>query len=464
MLISEFYAPDAPDIIDTGPIYAPGARFTVTPLSQTTTRGLPTGPYTVTLTDGAGNPLAQALDQQFILSDGGNHGLFSGGGNPLSDPLPAPMDDAPDSDEEPEPTGSPTIIVTIPAGSTSATFTYTNSIAGTYLLGVAPSGGPLGTLLPLTVTAVVTQPGVNAGIGGYDMPAASINSPGKIFDVGYLYGSLAGLDDTPFATCHKISIKDTTAFKKLLGPEQLTALAVGASERTITIEAEWATFKLENFLLAKGGSISTITSLVAPTTAPTLTAAAGTTTYTAGYIAVAYSWVTPYGQTAISTIATVQVTSGQQITVTDLGTAMGTAGATAINYFMSAMSYATAAAASAAPLYLCMSNTGGATILPTNYPPLTNQSTPIISPTGATRRIQTFGVNDQPVPCRFHYLTPRGGGDLEYYFYNCMIPDITIDHTMKDFVVPKLTIDCYGDNTQSGRPIWSILSPSTTGI
>jgi hypothetical protein len=433
--ISEFFAPDMLDTVDAGPQLT-GGRFTVTPATQSTGRGLPTPPYTVTMTDTAGNPHAAASDQQFLLSDGGDNGVF----------VP--------------------VVVTIPAGSTSAIFIYSQATPGSYLLGVAPWDGPLASLLPQTVVAVVTQPGVNTGIGGYHMPAASINSPGKVFDIGYLFASMNNPDDVPFATCHKVSLKDTTAFKKLLGPEQLTALAVGASERTITLEAEWATFKLEQLLLGKAGTVSSVTSLPAPTTAPVATPAAGTppTTYTAGYIAVAYSWVGPYGQTTISPIATVQVTASQQITVTDLGTAMATAGATSINYFMSAQSYPTAAAASGAPLYAATYNSGGATVLPAAYPSLINQSTPILSSTSGTRRILTFSVNDQPVPCRMHYLTPQSGGDLELFFYNCLIPDITIDFTMKDFVVPKLSIECYGDATQPGKPIWAVLTPTSTGI
>lgn len=436
MPISEFFAPDLLDTVDSGPQLSLTGFFTVTPASQSTGRGQPTPPYTVTLTDTSGNPAPLGHDQQFLLSDGGDNGTF----------VP--------------------VLITIPAGSTSAIFIYSQGVPGSYLLGVAPLDGPLSNLLPQTVIAVVNQPGVNTGIGGAFMPAASINSPGKVFDIGYLFGTLNNPDDVPFATCHKVSLKDTTAFKKLLGPEQLTAIAVGASERTITLEAEWATFKLEQLLLAKSGSVSSVPMLTAPTVAPVPTAAVGTppTTYTAGYIAVAYSWVGPYGQTTISPIATVQVTAAQQISIADLGTAMGTAGATSINYFMSAQSYPTAAAATGAPLYACFYNEGGVTVLPGSYPSLINQATPILSSTGASRRILTFSVNDQPVPCRFHYMTPQSGGDLEFFFYNCLLPDLTVDLTMKDFVVPKLSIECYGDPTQPGKPIWAVLTPSSTGI
>lgn len=283
-----------------------------------------------------------------------------------------------------------------------------------------------------------------------------ITKPGSQFTEGYLFATQNNPDDLPFATLTNFSIRDTLGLKELMTPEQLTACAVGASDAKIVLEADFAIIKLEQFLLARGGSVSSLSPITASMSGPTLAAASGTTPFTAGYIAVGFTYVNEYGQTLMSPLATQVVTSGQQINVSSLTPLP--AGATSVNYFMSSQSYLTSAAALAAPVYLVGNGTGGATSLVV-YPSTTAPGVPLISSLGLTRRDLLRGVNSKPSPTRLHFATPSDGSDIEVFAYGVIIPDISIDWKMKEFVVPKFTCNIYGDVTKPGSPIFHILMP-----
>ena len=408
----------------------PDVAFSVSPSLRSAAPNAATGAYVVTLLDASGlETTAPMGGQLFLLSDGGSGGVFS----PAS--------------------------ITIAAGYGTASFTYSNATPGVYALGVAPSGGTLSALSPLTVSAVITSSGAGSG-GGSRMTsnnaAAVIGGNGKIFGEGYLFAKNSTWDDTPFATIEDLTIKDDITFTELMGPEQLTALAVGAKERKVTLEASFATFKLEQLLLARAGSISTVAAVLAPATAPTLTAAAGTTNYTAGYIAVGYTWQTPYGDTVVSPLTTIAVTATQQITVTSLAAALAAAGGASVNYFMSSASYATAAAL-AAPLYAAGNTAGGATILP-NYPVPPARTAPLVSSISTARRVLQFGTADTPTPCLMHFQTPAGGLDLELFAYNCVIPSLEIPLKNREFTVNKIGINAYGDPTVNNGAVWEVLT------
>ena len=106
--------------------------------------------------------------------------------------------------------------------------------------------------------------------------------------------------------------------------------------------------------------------VVAPVAAPTLTAVAGTTNFTAATYTVGYTLTNPWGETTVSPTATVALTAGQAIQV---GAITLNVGATGVNYYVSD--------AGGTAIYLDGSSTGVQTTisaLPTSttVPPLTN--------------------------------------------------------------------------------------------
>ena len=72
--------------------------------------------------------------------------------------------------------------------------------------------------------------------------------------------------------------------------------------------------------------------VVAPIAAPTLTAVAGTTNFTAATYTVGYTLTNPWGETTVSPTATVTLTAGEAIQV---GAITLNTGATGVNYYVS---------------------------------------------------------------------------------------------------------------------------------
>jgi hypothetical protein len=159
-------------------------QYAVAPASQVAAAGVATGNFTISLLLGP----AGAGGQNFSLSDHAGGGTFA-----------------------------PGTLVTIPAGSTSVTFTYTNAAAGNYTLTVTPSGGALAgvgsedvqasfttgstvpdgfLVTPATRSAVVNQltddyfidllAGANPGVAGGGGQAFTLTTsdPGGQFVVG----------------------------------------------------------------------------------------------------------------------------------------------------------------------------------------------------------------------------------------------------------------------------------------
>src|SRR5438477_11667292 len=105
--------------------------------------------------------------------------------------------------------------------------------------------------------------------------AAVFNPADVVWGLGYLFGTQTNTDDGPFGTLQDFSLKDSLGLKELQGPEALTAVAVGASERKLTGEAQWGRIRLRQFLRVRGGILTKQTGIANPAAAPTLTAAAG---------------------------------------------------------------------------------------------------------------------------------------------------------------------------------------------
>jgi hypothetical protein len=102
------------------------------------------------------------------------------------------------------------------------------------------------------------------------MPAAVVNPTNVVFMKGYLFASIGNTitDDVPFAELQDISFKDDISLKELMGPEQLTAVAVGITSRKVTGSAKFAKIRARQFQALRGGG------------APAFST--GKTTYTAG--------------------------------------------------------------------------------------------------------------------------------------------------------------------------------------
>jgi hypothetical protein len=102
------------------------------------------------------------------------------------------------------------------------------------------------------------------------MPTAVVNPTNIVFMKGYLFATIQGgnTDDVPFAELQDISFKDDISLKELMGPEQLTAVAVGITSRKVTGSAKFAKIRARQFQALRGGG--------------TPVNASSVTTYTAG--------------------------------------------------------------------------------------------------------------------------------------------------------------------------------------
>ena len=381
--------------------------------------------FTITLT-----PPGSQGTQAFTLSDGGSGGTFT----PAS--------------------------ATVPNGSNSVTFTYSNPNAGAVMVTVAPSGGALTGVNPQGAVVTVragSGAGISTGQAGGNMAGAIQNYTGTTFAKGFLFGNnpSTGINnDVPFGVLQNFTLKNTLGLKELMGPEGVVALAAGASDRKIVIDAQFAKINPFQYSLLMGGTLATVSAVASPTAGPTLTAAAGSTSYTAGYVAVGYSLTTQYGETLISPLTTVSLTAGQAIVVSSLGALP--AGALSANLFASSQAYATTASASAASTYVYQNYAGGATTI--TAAPLTTARTPLTATNvTAASRVYTSSILDEPTAFSLQFQTPgQGGIDQDIKVYGLIVPDFEMDFKLKEFVIPKFTANCYGDPTQSGTVLMTI--------
>jgi hypothetical protein len=110
--------------------------FTLTPASQTAAQGVATGDYTIELFNGSSPAVAGGGGQAFSLSSSDAGGTFSTGAT-----------------------------ATVPAGSSSVTFTYTSPNEGTAILTATASGSPYSVNVH-TALAVISTSGGSGGSGG----------------------------------------------------------------------------------------------------------------------------------------------------------------------------------------------------------------------------------------------------------------------------------------------------------
>jgi hypothetical protein len=79
------------------------------------------------------------------------------------------------------------------------------------------------------------------------------------FAKGFLFGTIAGgvADDVPFAELQEITIKFGLSLKEMMGPEQLTAIAVAVSEKKVTGSAKNGKFRARAISMMAGGAAPT---------------------------------------------------------------------------------------------------------------------------------------------------------------------------------------------------------------
>ena len=277
------------------------------------------------------------------------------------------------------------------------------------------------------------------------MGSGIIQAFGTEFFEGYCFATQTNPDDVPFAKLQDFDFKDSLSLKELMGPEGLTAQSVGASERKLTAAVTDMTINLSKYYRMRGGSAPVaITPIVNPAVAPTLTAGAGSTALTIGYVAVAFSYVSPYGETLISPIQTVSVTAGQQIAVTALGALPS--GVSNVNWYVSTQSYSTAPLAAAATLYLAVNNAGTAFNI-TAYSANTAKTIPTSTSLGLSRSVYSMMQTDVPTPFQVHLKNPVDGSGREFLFKQVVCPDLDSAMKLRDWTTQKYTFNIYADPT-----------------
>ena len=291
------------------------------------------------------------------------------------------------------------------------------------------------------------------------MAGGVFNRSGVTFAKPFIYGTnpqTGVMNDVPFGMAQKVSFKNTYGLQKAMGPEGVLALAAGYSERTVTFEISNMVIKPEMYLLAMGGSITTVSAVASPTAAPTLSAGAGTTSLSAGFLAVGYSWQSQYGQTLVSPLSAVSITATQLVNVTVPALVTGAQYAA---LFCNAAVQATSAAAVAAPVYF--SQTIATTTTSITALPSTNTTVPVTA-SNITSAYRTYQSNaaDEASPWVLQIQTPGVGGiDQDIKAYGLTPTAFEMDFDLKKFVVPKLTGECFGDPTQANTPIFTIRQP-----
>lgn len=274
--------------------------------------------------------------------------------------------------------------------------------------------------------------------------SAVINPSDIIWGVAQLFATRSFFDDVPFGELSNFSLKDTLGLKELPGTSRLTAIAVGVGDRKITGEAEWAKIRLSQYLQLRGGTRTLLAAIAAPVSGPTLTRGAGSTSFTTGYIAVAYSYVNRYGETLISPITTVNLTSaGDKVAVTAV-TPLGT-GVTAINWYVGTAIYASAPLAAAGALAFHSQNAGVAFDI-IAFPATGNRGIPTSSSLSTARSVHIAKGTDEPTVFNMHCKNPSDGTASEMYVYGCIAPDLDVAVKLRDFVLPKFTFNVYGSD------------------
>jgi hypothetical protein len=86
--------------------------------------------------------------------------------------------------------------------------------------------------------------------------SAVINPTNIVFAKGYLFGTRQGgtSDDIPFGELQNIEVSSQYTLEELMGPGQLTAIAVGIKEHKVTGNAEYAKLRMRQYYMARGGT------------------------------------------------------------------------------------------------------------------------------------------------------------------------------------------------------------------
>lgn len=383
----------------SGMSVTPGT-FIVTPPSHDTTVGVPTGDYTIAI-----GPLLLGDHQDFTLDDGGHGGIFSPGS---------------------------TVTIT---GST-VDFTYKNSAVGTYTLTVTPSGGGLAGVPSSSVLA-------NVGAGSpppyHISPASQTTLPDSdtdwytiTLDVAAGVGGQAfNLSDAggdgifwPSGTVTVPAGQTTVQFayrNSAAGIYTLSATPVGGALSGDPAQTTQAIVESN-----EGGSMST--GIINPD----------------GMIfAEGYLTATANGGTADHVV----FGKLQDITVKDTYSLKEAPGPESLG--------AVAVAASEAKVTL----TAKFMVINAQQWAMLRGSTLTHAVGPPSTTTITRGVNDQPKPFTCHFKTPVDGTDAEFKFYGCVCPDLGADIKLHDWVTYDVTINVYGDLTQTPARFYDLILP-----
>lgn len=411
---------------------SPGAvdGFTLTPASRSAPVNVPTAAYVIQLVDsGGGAAVAGVGGQAFALTTSGLSGSFGSSNT-----------------------------VTIPQGSSSVAFSYQAAAVGVAVLTATASGAPYSVNVH-TAQAVISAPS-GAGAGGRSM-GPLIRAAGMEFGEAYLRGTLTTADDTPFAKLQSFDDKIATSLKEAMGPEQYSAVAVGIGDRKYTVDFSVLTYSLQRYQMLLGGSAPTAqAAIAAASTAPTLAAASGPTSFAAGYLAVGYAYRNRFGTTTVSTLATQVLTSTQKVNVTSLGALPS--GVTSVDWYVGSAVYATSALALAAPVYYHSNNDGSAFSI-TAFPTGT-RVIPVASEIGAAGSVYTHYAYDQPLPFTVHCVNPADGSGRNLLIYGCCCTDLANSMKLRDWSSEKITANWYGDNSTVPAKMFEWFAPTSGGF
>ena len=402
--------------------------FVLAPSSNTAPANTPTPGYTIDLTNGAAAAVAGGGGQAFDLTSIPTGAVFA-----------------------------PSSPVTVPAGQSSVSFTVQSPTVGVATVQAAASGSPY-LVNTATAQAVISAPG-GSGSGGRSMgPLFKAN--GMEFGEAYLYGTLSAPDDTPFAKLQHLDFKVATALKEAMGPEQYVPIGVGISDRKYTVDLSVKTYSLQRFQMLYGGSAAAaVAAITDASTAPTLTATAGPTTFAAGFLAVAYAYRNKFGTTKISTIATVSLTSTQKANVTSLGALP--AGVTSVDWYVGSAVYATAPLAAAAAVYYHSNNDGSAFSV-TAFPTST-RVIPATSQIGVAGSSFVGYAYDQPALFNVHCVNPADGSQRNLVIYGCVCTDDANSMKLRDWTDEKITANVYGDTSTTPAKMFEWFAATSGG-
>lgn len=237
------------------------------------------------------------------------------------------------------------------------------------------------------------------------MPAI-VNPNDVVWGKGYLYGGNTALvgDAVPYGELTEISLTDSVGVKELMGPGSLAAIAVGMSERKITGSAKNAKIRLNQFILARGGSM---------------------TISNAGILATTLSAATLIGANVFPVAAAAGYMTGDTITVDTAGN-LETFTISSVD-LANNLIITTAAATKTHALSCALNRAVGA---------------------GATRSKYTALSNDEPLMSTLHLLNPGDGSQFELKLYGVLIPKIALNLKLRDFSIADTDFQVYGDGTK----------------